>query len=93
MTKLIASLILALLCVPQLASAKMQTVSLNVPTMDCETCPLTIKAALVKVPGVSSAKVSYQKREAVVIFDDSKTNVDTLKKATSDAGYPTFLKD
>jgi len=85
------SLCAALMCSP-LALAKMQTVALNVPTMDCATCPITIKAALVKVPGVSKANVSYQRREAVVVFDDSKTTVDELKKATSDAGYPSLLK-
>lgn len=78
---------------PALAMAATQTVVLNVPTMDCDTCPLTIKAALLKVPGVSSAKVSYKKREAVVAYDDSKTDVGTLKKATADVGYPSFLKD
>jgi periplasmic mercuric ion binding protein len=88
----IVSLIAVLLCAPQLALAKNQTVSLNVPTMDCATCPITIKAALSKVPGVSRAKVSYDRREAVVVYDDSKTNVDELKKATSDAGYPSFIK-
>lgn len=88
----IVSLIAALLCAPQFALAKNRTVSLNVPTMDCATCPITIKAALNKVPGVSRAKVSYERREAVVVFDDSKTNVDALKKATSDAGYPSFIK-
>ena len=93
MTRLHAvSLIATLLCAPQFALAKNQTVSLNVPTMDCATCPITIKAALNKVPGVSRAKVSYERREAVVVFDDSKTNVDELKKATSDAGYPSFIK-
>lgn len=78
---------------PALAMAATQTVVLNVPTMDCDTCPLTIKAALLKVPGVSNAKVSYKKREAVVAYDDSKTDVGTLKKATADVGYPSFLKD
>lgn len=86
------SLAIALLGVSSVALAKTQKISLNIPTMDCATCPITIKAALVKVPGVSSAKVSYAKREAVVVFDDSKTNVDELKKATSDAGYPAMVK-
>jgi mercuric ion binding protein len=74
------------------AMAKTQKVTLNIPTMDCATCPITIKTALVRVPGVSSAKVSYEKREAVVVFDDKKTSVDALKKATADAGYPAMLK-
>jgi mercuric ion binding protein len=75
------------------ANAATRTVVLNVPTMDCETCPLTIKAALLKVPGVSSAKVSYKKREAIVEYDDGKTSVADLKKATSDVGYPALLQD
>jgi mercuric ion binding protein len=83
---------LSLSCLAPSVMAKPQTVSLNVPTMECSTCPITIKAALNKVPGVSRAKVSYERREAVVVYDDSKTNVDELKKATSDAGYPSYVK-
>ena len=39
------------------------------------------------VPGVS-----FDKRQAVVSFDDAKTNVQKLTKATEDAGYPSSLK-
>lgn len=85
-------LLAALLAAPALAMAKPQTVALNIPTMDCATCPITIKAALNKVPGVSKVKVSYERREAVVVFDDSKATVDDLKKATANAGYPGMLK-
>jgi mercuric ion binding protein len=87
-----STLVAALLLVPGLALAKSQTVSLNIPTMDCATCPITIKAALVKVPGVSKVKVSYDRREAVIVYDDSKATVTDLKKATEDAGYPSMLK-
>jgi mercuric ion binding protein len=86
------SLLAALLCVPLFAFAKPNTVSLNIPTMDCATCPITIKTALVKVPGVSKVKVSYERREAVVVFDDSQASVADLKKATEDVGYPSLLK-
>jgi mercuric ion binding protein len=87
-----STLVAALLLVPGLALAKSQTVSLNIPTMDCATCPITIKAALVKVPGVSKVRVSYDRREAVIVYDDSKATVTDLKKATEDAGYPSMLK-
>lgn len=80
----------AVLCAP--AFAKTQTVSLNIPTMDCATCPITIKTALTKIPGVSKVKVSYEKREAVIVFDDAQTSVADLKKATEDVGYPSMLK-
>jgi len=75
-----------------LASAKQQTVQLTVPTMDCATCPITIKTALSKVPGVSKVKVSYEKREAVIVYDDARATVADLKKATEDVGYPAMLK-
>jgi mercuric ion binding protein len=84
--------LLALLAAAPFALAKQQTVSLNVPTMDCATCPITIKAALVKVPGVSKVQVSYEKREAVIVYDDAQASVADLKKATEDVGYPSMLK-
>jgi mercuric ion binding protein len=84
--------LIALLAAAPLALAKQQTVKLNVPTMDCATCPITIKASLVKVPGVSKVQVSYAKREAVIVYDDAQATVADLKKATEDVGYPSMLK-
>lgn len=75
------------------AFAVPQQVTLTVPTMDCATCPVTIKVALLKVPGVSRAVVSYARRNAKVTFDDAKTNVATLTKATDAAGYPSFVAE
>lgn len=51
-----------------------------------------MKRSLTKVEGVSKADVSLEKAEAVVTFDDAKTNVEALLKATRDAGYPSTLK-
>lgn len=84
--------LIVLLGAAPFALAKQQTVKLNVPTMDCATCPITIKAALSKVPGVSKVKVSYEKREAVIVYDDARATVADLKKATEDVGYPSMLK-
>ena len=74
------------LTAPALASTK--TVILNVSGMTCEACPITVKKALQKVPGVSKIDVLYEKKQVVVTFDDSKTNTDALVKATTNAGYP-----
>lgn len=73
------------------AWAAVRTVTLSVPTMDCPVCPITVKKALTKVDGVSKAEVDFDKRLAKVTFDDSKTNVDALTKATTHAGYPSTL--
>ncbi len=85
---------LALTMLAALASpvwAASQTVTLSLPTMDCPVCPITVKKALTKVPGVSDAKVNFDKREATVVFDNARTNVDALARATKDAGYPSTL--
>jgi len=84
--------LIVLLGAAPFALARQQTVKLNVPTMDCATCPITIKASLSKVPGVSKVQVSYEKREAVIVYDDAKATVADLKKATEDVGYPSMLK-
>ncbi len=68
-----------------------QTVTLSVPGMTCSACPLTVKVALSKTPGVEKAEVSYEKRQARVVFDDTKTNLMTLTQATANAGYPSSV--
>jgi hypothetical protein len=42
---------------------------------DLRLLPITVKHALSKVEGVSKTDVSFDKRQAVVTFDDAKTNV------------------
>ncbi|MGC9197861.1 MAG: mercury resistance system periplasmic binding protein MerP [Acidobacteriaceae bacterium] len=71
---------------PALAAAK--TVTLAVPSMDCAICPITVKKALKAVPGVLKVNVSFAKKDAVVTYDDARTNVGALTKATANAGYP-----
>jgi len=73
------------------AFTKQQTLTLNVPTMNCATCPLTVKMALNRVDGVSKAEVSYKTKQAIVIFDDAKTTAKDLVNATTNAGYPSTI--
>lgn len=84
-------LLAAVLASPQ-AFAEMKTVTLSVPGMNCDLCPITIKKAISKVQGVTSVEASYDKKQAVVTFDDSKASIDALTKATANAGYPSTLK-
>lgn len=85
--------IIMLLATSLTAGAKPQTVTLDLPTMNCAMCPITVKKALNKVDGVSRADVSYEKKEAVVTFDDARTNAGALVKATTNAGYPSTIKE
>ena len=52
------------------AFAEVKTVTLEVPTMNCATCPITVKKSLENVDGVENAKVTYKPKLAVVSFDD-----------------------
>lgn len=53
---------------------------------------ISVKRSLTKVNGVTKADVSLEKAEAVVSFDDTKTTVEALIKATTNAGYPSTVK-
>lgn len=82
--------LLAVLGAPAVAAQK--TVTLVVPGMSCAACPITVKKALTRVDGVSRADVDFDKRQATVTFDDVRTGVDQLTRATAEAGYPSSLK-
>lgn len=88
---LAAALTALTLVSPSLAAQRQ--VTLNVPTMDCATCPITIRVALMKVPGVSKAVVSYSRRTAKVTYDDAKADLAALMHATEGVGYPSFRAD
>lgn len=75
------------------AFAKPQTVTLELPTMNCVTCPFTVKKALHNVDGVSKAEVIFKNKLAVVTFDDEKTTVKALTEATRNAGYPSTVQE
>lgn len=90
MKRLLAILVFATVVAP--AWGATQIVTLAIPAMNCATCPITIKKALSKVEGVSKVDVTFELREAVVTFDDTKTSVHKLTRATGDSGYPSQVK-
>lgn len=81
----------ALISVTALASGA-KTATLDVTNMDCAVCPITVRKALEKVPGVDTAKVDFKTKRAVVVFDPAQTTPEALTKATTDAGFPSSVK-
>lgn len=67
-------------------------VTLSVPGMTCPVCPITIKKTLGKVSGVNAVGVRLDKKEVMVTFDDTLTNVEALQKAITAAGYPSTVR-
>ena len=89
MKRLIMTTAAVLLLTP--AWAAQRTVTLSVPGMTCATCPITVKKALTQIDGVIDVKSNLTKRETTVVFDDTKTRVDVLTKATTEAGFPSSV--
>lgn len=69
-----------------------QTVVLDVKNMTCALCPITVQKSLTQVPGVTQAKIDFEKKTATVVFDPDKANPSVLAKATTNAGYPSTAR-
>ncbi len=69
-----------------------RTVTLQVQNMTCETCPIVVRKALQRVPGVSSATVDFRLKTATVTFDPDQVKPAALTQATTSAGFPSTLK-
>lgn len=74
------------------ALAAPRTITLDVPNMTCPICPLTVKKALERVPGVQQVAVDYASKTATVQFDDTGATAEKLTEATKAAGYPSTVK-
>ena len=62
-------------------------VEIKVDAMTCNGCVNKVKTTLEKADGVKSAEVSLEKNSAVVLYDDSKTDEASLKKAIDTSGF------
>jgi mercuric ion binding protein len=71
-----------------LLAAPPHTVTWAVENMTCGTCPIVVKKALERVPGVRATTVDFDKKTATVTFDPDKATTARLTQATTDAGFP-----
>ena len=74
------------------AWAATKSVTLSIPGMTCGACPITVRTALKRVPGVENIGIDEAHKLVTVTYDDSKTKVQALTDATRDAGYPSTVK-
>ena len=55
--------------------------------MSCTGCEEEVKHEVNKLHGILKADVSYQNTNAVIQFDNSKTNLAEIEKAINSTGY------
>jgi len=64
-----------------------KTVDIKVEGMTCAGCVGKVKGALEKVDGVKNAKVSLDKNNVVIVYDEKKTDEKALHKAINSTGF------
>ena len=74
------------------AAAEPARVVLDVPGMNCSLCPISVKKALDRVPGVLEAKADLATKSAEAKYDPDKVSPEALAKAVTNAGYPAIVK-
>jgi copper chaperone CopZ len=65
-----------------------ERVTLLVRGMTCGHCVAAVKKSLAAIPGVGQVAVTLEPPRAEVMYDPSKTTVETMTKATAEEGYP-----
>lgn len=71
----------------QQAVRSTQTVTLTVKGMTCAGCVIGTRTVLERLPGVTTADVSYEKGTAVVTYDPAKVTVAQMVAAIKTLGY------
>jgi copper chaperone CopZ len=64
-----------------------KTVKFKITGITCAGCSNTIYKALKEVDGVIEHSVEYPGDIAIIKFDDTKTNIEALKKVVEKKGY------
>jgi mercuric ion binding protein len=65
-----------------------QKVTFVVENMSCALCPVTVRTAMARVPGVKSVEVEFKTKTATAVFDPAITTVEAIAAASTNAGYP-----
>lgn len=69
------------------ASAATATVTIRVEGMHCGNCAESIKKKLKATAGVEDVRISFEKKEAWVKFDDQKITVVKLREVINSTGF------
>lgn len=64
-----------------------QTKNYSIKGMDCGSCAVSIEMLLKNQPGVKSAKISFDNKEAIIEFDDTQFNFKEVEKIINQMGY------
>ena len=87
MKKLSLWIIVALALAPLAPAATSAQTTLAIKGMTCGGCVGAVKIQLKRTEGVSTFDVSYEKAEAIVTYDPSKTEPKKIAESVSKTGF------
>ncbi len=64
-----------------------QSVNFDIKGMTCNGCAAHVEADVNKLPGIIKVKASFENAKAVVEFDQSKVDIETIKETINNTGY------
>ena len=64
-----------------------QTVTINTPTVQCESCKKRIENYISREEGVNKVVCDYKRKTVKVTYVTDRTNVENLKTAIANLGY------
>jgi mercuric ion binding protein len=73
-------------------AADPKSATLDVPSMFCSLCQISVRKALERVPGVIEAKADNNLKQAEVKYDPEKISPDALAAALTKAGFPATVR-
>lgn len=68
-------------------ASALETVTIEVTGMDCQSCEMQIKAALDNTQGVRSSDVSFERGNVRILYDPHQTDVNQIRRAIDSTGY------
>ena len=66
------------------AAPQPATTTLHIEGMTCGSCATAVKIVLQKTPGVTTSKVSYEEKQAIVTYDPAKTTPAKIAATVAD---------
>ena len=67
--------------------SNIREIEFTISGMTCASCGEHVNSEINKLAGIISSDASYENKNAVVKFDDSKTNIDEIENAINGTGY------
>lgn len=92
MKKLSLLVLITVMLAPVVHAATSALTTLAIKGMTCGGCVGAVKIQLKRTEGVSTFEVSYEKAEAVVTYDPSKTEPKKIAESVSKTGFEASVK-